>query len=44
MTTFVAILLYMGIFELPSIDDYLAPETRVPQVANLMSSKRFRLM
>lgn len=44
MTTFVAILLYMGIYELPSIDDYWAMETRVPQVANLMSSKRFRLM
>uniref|UniRef100_A0A673LD19 PiggyBac transposable element-derived protein domain-containing protein n=1 Tax=Sinocyclocheilus rhinocerous TaxID=307959 RepID=A0A673LD19_9TELE len=42
--TFVAILLYMGISELPSIDDYWAMETKVPQVANLMSSKRFRLM
>ncbi|XP_070817945.1 piggyBac transposable element-derived protein 3-like [Chaetodon trifascialis] len=33
----------MGIVELPSVDDYWAM-TRVPQVANLMSSKRFRLM
>ncbi|KAK9976482.1 hypothetical protein ABG768_021687 [Culter alburnus] len=33
-----------GISELPSIDDYWVMETRVPQVANLMSSKRFRLM
>ncbi|XP_058627599.1 piggyBac transposable element-derived protein 3-like [Onychostoma macrolepis] len=41
---FVAILLYMGISELPSIEDYWAMETRVPQVANIMSSKRFRLM
>ncbi len=41
---FVAILLYMGISELPSIDDYWAMETRVPQVENIMSSKRFRLM
>ncbi|KAL1276873.1 hypothetical protein QQF64_023546 [Cirrhinus molitorella] len=39
MRNFVAILLYMGISELPSIDDYWAMETRVPQVANLMSSK-----
>lgn len=44
MMTFVAILLYMGISELPSIDDYWAMETRVAQVANLMSSKRSRLM
>ncbi|RXN14547.1 piggyBac transposable element-derived 3-like protein [Labeo rohita] len=35
MRNFVAILLYMGISELPSIDDYWAMETRVPQVANL---------
>uniref|UniRef100_A0A3P9JJR6 PiggyBac transposable element-derived protein domain-containing protein n=1 Tax=Oryzias latipes TaxID=8090 RepID=A0A3P9JJR6_ORYLA len=42
--TFVTILIYMGIVELPSVDDYWARETRVPQVANLMSSKRFRLL
>ncbi|XP_036008037.1 piggyBac transposable element-derived protein 3 [Fundulus heteroclitus] len=42
--TFVAILIYMGIVELPSVDDYWAIETRVPQVAQLMSSKRFRLL
>lgn len=42
--TFLAILIYMGVVELPSIDDYWAMETRVPQVANLMSSKRFRLL
>lgn len=41
---FVAILIYMGIAQLPSVDDYWAMETRVPQVANLMSSKRFRLL
>ncbi|KAI4825296.1 hypothetical protein KUCAC02_020982, partial [Chaenocephalus aceratus] len=29
---------------LPSVEDYWAMETRVPQVANLMSSKRFRLL
>lgn len=33
MRNFVAILLYMGISELPSIDDYWAMETRVLQVA-----------
>ncbi|KAJ8002308.1 hypothetical protein DPEC_G00178530 [Dallia pectoralis] len=44
MMTFVAILIYMGIAELPSIDDYWAMETRVSQVANLMSSKRFKLL
>ncbi|XP_030018215.1 piggyBac transposable element-derived protein 3-like isoform X4 [Sphaeramia orbicularis] len=44
MMHFVAILIYMGIAELPSIDDYWAVVTRVPQIANLMSSKRFRLM
>lgn len=44
MMNFVAILVYMGIAERPSIDDYWAMETRVPQVANLMSSKRFSLM
>lgn len=44
MMYFVAILIYMGISQLPSVDDYWATETRVPYVANLMSSKRFRLM
>ncbi|XP_034041964.1 piggyBac transposable element-derived protein 3-like [Thalassophryne amazonica] len=42
--TFLAILIYMGVVQLPSIEDYWAMETRVPQVANLMSSKRFRLL
>ncbi|KAI3366108.1 hypothetical protein L3Q82_009927 [Scortum barcoo] len=41
---FVAIMMYMGITQLPSVEDYWAMETRVPQVANLMSSKRFRLL
>ncbi|XP_030260438.1 piggyBac transposable element-derived protein 3-like isoform X1 [Sparus aurata] len=44
MMNFVAILVYMGIAKLPSVYDYWAMETRVPQVANLMSSKRFSLM
>lgn len=42
--TFIAILLYMGVVECPSLDDYWAMKTRVPQVADLMSSKRFRLL
>lgn len=42
--TFIAILLYMGVVECPSLDDYWAMSTRVPQVADLMSSKRFRLL
>ncbi|KAK3889044.1 hypothetical protein Pcinc_006920 [Petrolisthes cinctipes] len=41
---FISILIYMGIVELPSLDDHWAMTTRVPQVANLMSSKRFRLL
>ncbi|KAK1893691.1 PiggyBac transposable element-derived protein 2, partial [Dissostichus eleginoides] len=41
---FLSILMYMGISELPAVEDYWAMETRVPQVANLMSSKRFRLL
>ncbi|KAG0716092.1 PiggyBac transposable element-derived protein 3 [Chionoecetes opilio] len=41
---FVALLIYMGITDLPSVDDYWAMETRVPKVGNLMSSKRFRLL
>ena len=41
---FISILLYMGIVECPSLDDYWAMDTRVPQVVDLMSSKRFRLM
>ncbi|KAK3875509.1 hypothetical protein Pcinc_019628 [Petrolisthes cinctipes] len=39
---FIGILIYMGICTLPSIEDYWAAETRIPQVANVMSSKRFR--
>ncbi|XP_062372032.1 piggyBac transposable element-derived protein 3-like [Sardina pilchardus] len=41
---FVAILMYMGIAELPAVEDYWALETRVSQVANVMSSKRFKLL
>ncbi|KAG7511951.1 hypothetical protein JOB18_015125 [Solea senegalensis] len=42
--TFLAILIYMGVVELPSVEGYWAMGTRVSQVANLMSSKRFRLL
>ena len=41
---YIAVLLYMGVVPMPSLDDYWAIKTRVPQVANLMSSKRFRLL
>lgn len=44
MMNFVAILTYMGIVQLPSVADYWAMETRVPQVANIMSLKRFCMM
>ena len=44
MLVFIGILLYMGVVHLPAIEDYWALETRVPQVADYMSSKRFRLM
>ena len=44
MIVFLGILLYMGVVHLPCIEDYWALETRVPQVADYMSSKRFRLM
>lgn len=41
---FVAILIYMGIAVLDSVDDYWSVETSISQVANLMSSKRFKLL
>ena len=44
MLHFIAILLYMGVVTLPSLDDYWARKTRVPQVADIMGSKRFRLL
>ena len=44
MMVFVGILCYMGVVQLPSIEDYWASMTRVPQVADIMSSKRFRLI
>ena len=44
MMVFVGIICYMGIGQYPSIEDYWASMTRVPQVADVMPSKRFRLM
>ena len=41
---FIGLLIHMGINVLPSSDDHWAMETRVSQVAQLVSSKRFRLM
>ncbi|XP_045131712.1 uncharacterized protein LOC123516465 [Portunus trituberculatus] len=41
---FVAILLYMGIIPANAVEDYWSMRTRIPQVADLMSSKRFWLM
>ena len=41
---YIAVLLYMGVVPLPSLDDYWSVKTRVPQVASIMSSKRFRLL
>lgn len=41
---FIGIVLYMGVCILPSIEDYWGRFTRVVQVANVMSSKRFRLI
>ena len=41
---FLAILIYMGNSEMASVWDYLSMETKVPQVAELMSSRRFMLL
>lgn len=39
---FVAFLLYMGVVQYSSLDDYWAMNTRESQVADNMSSKRIR--
>ena len=44
LMVFIGIVLYMGIAHFPAIDDYWATYTRVPQVADVMSSKRFKLI
>ena len=44
LMAFSGIVLYMGIAHIPAIDDYWATYTRVAQVADVMSSKRFKLI
>ena len=44
LMTFIGIVLFMGIAHYPAIDDYWATYTRVPQVADVMSSKQFKLI
>ena len=44
LMVFIGIVLYMGVNTLPSIEDYWGTYTRVAQVADSMSSKRFRLI
>ena len=44
MMVFIGIICYMGITLQPSIEDYWATMTRVPQVADVMPSKRFKLL
>ncbi|MCL4124286.1 UNVERIFIED_CONTAM: hypothetical protein GTU68_017636 [Idotea baltica] len=44
LMVFIGIVLYMGVCTLPSIEDYWGTLTRVTQVADAMSSKRFRLI
>ncbi|XP_039537279.1 piggyBac transposable element-derived protein 2-like isoform X2 [Pimephales promelas] len=41
---FLSVLLYMGVFEFPSLEDYWACESRFPPVADTMSVKRFKLL
>ncbi|XP_069937583.1 piggyBac transposable element-derived protein 3-like [Cherax quadricarinatus] len=44
MTRFIGILLYMGYTVQPSIEDYWRSASRTIQVAEVMGSKRFRLL
>uniref|UniRef100_A0A8C2EAB2 PiggyBac transposable element-derived protein domain-containing protein n=1 Tax=Cyprinus carpio TaxID=7962 RepID=A0A8C2EAB2_CYPCA len=44
MEDFLSILLYMGVFEFPSLEDYWACESRFPPVADTMSVKRFKVL
>lgn len=44
LLVFLGILIYMSICSLPTIEDYWAAETRVAQVADKMSSNRFKLL
>ena len=42
LMVFVGIILYMGVVHMPSLDDYWAVHTRISQVTDYMSSKRFK--
>ncbi|KAK3888365.1 hypothetical protein Pcinc_007565 [Petrolisthes cinctipes] len=42
LMVFTGIVLYMGVMRGPSIDDYWALDTRMSQITEYMSSKRFR--
>lgn len=42
LMVFIGIVQYMGVDSLPAIEDYWRTHTRVAQVADLISSKRFR--
>ena len=44
MMVFIGILLYMGVFDVSLIEDYWSTYTRIPQVADFMSSKHFLLI
>lgn len=44
LLVFIGCLIYMGVVQCPSIEDYWAFDTRIPQIAGAMSSKRFRLI
>ena len=44
LMVFIGIVIFMGVGHYPAIDDYWATYTRVPQVADVMSSKRFKLI
>ncbi|XP_050704963.1 piggyBac transposable element-derived protein 3-like [Eriocheir sinensis] len=42
LMVFLGIILYMGVVHIPSLDDYWAVNTRIPQVTDYMSAKRFK--
>ena len=42
LMVFVGIILYMGVVHMPSLDDYWAVGTRINQVTQYMSGKRFK--
>ncbi|XP_076043706.1 uncharacterized protein LOC143026814 [Oratosquilla oratoria] len=44
LLVFIGIIIYTGSTSLSNIDEYWATDSRVSQVANFMSSKRFRLI